>query len=197
MREAVLERVTKETSVKLTLNLDEKADGNKVYDNINTGIGFLDHMLTLFAFRACIDLTVDCSGDLGVDGHHTVEDVGICLGQAISKALGDKHGINRYGEAAIPMDECLANCVLDISGRPYLVFNASFPSERAGEFETELTEEFFRAVSHNSGMTLHVNIAYGKNTHHMIEAIFKAFGCALRQAVCVTGSGVQSTKGVL
>ena len=192
MREAFLERKTNETSIKIGLNLDKKSEGK-----IDTGIGFFDHMLELLAFRAGITLDVECKGDLHVDGHHTVEDVGICLGQAIAKGLGDKSGIARYGAASIPMDECLANCALDISGRPYLVFNAAFPDERAGEFETGQTEEFFRAVAFNSGITLHINLVYGKNTHHMIEAVFKAFGCAFKQAIRVTGDGVPSTKGVL
>jgi len=192
MREAVLERNTNETQIKIGLNLDKKGNGS-----FNTGIGFFDHMLELFAFRAGITLDVECTGDLHIDGHHTVEDVGIALGQALSAALGCKNGINRYGQAFVPMDESLANCILDISGRPFLVFDAEFPSERAGGLDTELVEEFFRAVAFNSGITLHINIAYGKNTHHMIEAIFKAFGVALKQAAAVTGEGVQSTKGVL
>ncbi|MDR0497967.1 MAG: imidazoleglycerol-phosphate dehydratase HisB [Treponema sp.] len=192
MRETVLERKTNETAIKIEINLDRK-DKN----NINTGIGFFDHMLELFAFRAGITLNIECKGDLAVDGHHTVEDAGIVLGQAISKALGDKSGINRYGEATIPMDESLANCILDISGRQFLVFNAKFPSARAGEFETELAEEFFRALAFNSGITLHINRVYGKNTHHMIEAIFKAAGCAFGRAIGKTGEGVPSTKGVL
>jgi len=192
MRESVIERKTNETWVKVKLNLDKKGEGV-----IDTGIGFFDHMLNLFAFRAGITLSIECKGDLAVDGHHTAEDVGICLGQAISKALCDKNGINRYGEASVPMDECLAACVLDISGRPYLVFNAEFPTATAGAFETGLTEEFFRAAAFNGGITLHINLAYGKNTHHMIEAIFKAFGCAFKQAVSITGEGVPSTKGVL
>jgi len=192
MREAVLERNTNETDISLEIILDKKGE-----NEIETCIGFFDHMLNLFAFRAGIILNVECDGDIDVDGHHTVEDVGIGLGQAIAKALGDKKGINRYGEASIPMDESLARCVLDISGRPYLVFNAEFPAERCGEFETELTEEFFRAVAFNAGITLHLSVEYGKNTHHMIEALFKAFGCALKQAISITGKGVQSTKGVL
>jgi imidazoleglycerol-phosphate dehydratase len=154
-------------------------------------------MLTLFAFRAGIALDIKCEGDLDVDGHHTVEDVGICLGRAISEALGSRDGIARYGEASIPMDESLATCVLDISGRPFIVFNASFPSTKIGGFETELTEEFFRAVAQNSGITLHIGVAYGNNTHHMIEAMFKAFGCAFGKAASITGKGVPSTKGVL
>ena len=192
MREAVFTRTTNETSVKIKLNLDQKGP-----NEIKTGIGFFDHMLDLFAFRAGFTLAIGCSGDLETDGHHTVEDVGIALGQAIAKALGDKDGINRYGQAAVPMDESLANCVMDISGRSFLVFHADFPAERAGEFETELTGEFFRAVAQHAGITLHIQLLYGKNTHHMIEAIFKAFGCALKQAVSVTGQGVPSTKGVL
>ena len=192
MRETVFERKTNETAVKINLNLDKKAQ-----NSISTGIGFFDHMLNLFAFYAGISLNLICSGDLEVDGHHSVEDIGIVLGCAILKALGDKNGINRYGEATIPMDESLASCVLDISGRPYLIFNAKFPSERVGEFETELVEEFFRAVAFNSGVTLHINLAYGKNTHHMIEAIFKAFGRAFKKAISITCEGVNSTKGVL
>ena len=193
MRKAMVERKTKETKILVELNLDGKGE-----NQIKTGIGFFDHMLNLFAFRAGITLNVACKGDLEIDGHHTVEDVGICLGQAINKALGDKGGIVRYGDVSVPMDECLAACALDISGRPFLVFNAKFPPEYfCGDFEVELTEEFFRAVAMNCGMTLHINLMYGKNTHHMIEAIFKAFGAALRRAVNVTGEGVPSTKGIL
>ena len=192
MREAAIERKTNETAVTVYLNIDQKGA-----NEIKTGIGFFNHMLDLFAFRAGITLRVNCKGDLDVDGHHTVEDVGIALGQAIAKALGDKDGINRYGQAAIPMDESLASCVIDISGRPYLVFQAEFPAGRVGEFEPELTEEFFRAVAMHAGFTLHIRLIYGKNTHHMIEAIFKAFGCALKQAAGLTGQGVPSTKGVL
>ena len=201
MRETVLARKTNETDIQLALNLDRGGA-----NDIQTGIGFFDHMLNLFAFRAGISLSVSCAGDLAVDGHHSVEDVGICLGQAIAQALGDKRGIARYGQAAIPMDECLADCALDLSGRSYLVFNAAFPMQRVGvseqdpampSFETELVEEFFRSVSCNCGMTLHINLAYGKNTHHMIEAIFKAFGCAFGQAIALGGSGISSTKGVL
>ena len=194
MRETVFERKTNETYVTVKVNLDMAPGGGAP---IHTGIGFFDHMLTLFAFRAGITLNVECKGDLEVDGHHTVEDVGICLGKAIQTALGNKRGVARYGEASIPMDECLANCVIDISGRPYLVFNAKFPTERAGDFEAELAEEFFRAVAFNSGITLHINLVYGKNTHHMIEAIFKAFGCAFKAAVKLSGEDIQSTKGVL
>jgi len=192
MRESILERGTSETQVKVGINLNQKAE-----NNIDTGIGFFDHMLNLFAFRAGITLDLQCKGDLHIDGHHTVEDVGITLGQAIGKALGDKNGIHRYGEASIPMDESLARCVLDISGRPFLVFDAIFPSERIGDMDTELVEEFFRALALHAGITLHISLLYGKNTHHMIEAIFKAFGCAFGSAIAVTGQGVPSTKGVL
>jgi len=201
MRQAILERKTQETDIRLSLDLDSKGECD-----IQTGIGFFDHMLSLFAFRAGITLQVSCKGDLTVDGHHTVEDVGIALGGAIAQALGDKRGIRRYGQATIPMDESLASCALDLSGRPCLVFNASFPAARIGvsetdphmpAFETELTEEFLRAISSGCGMTLHINLAYGKNTHHMIEAIFKAFGCAFGEAIAVIGSDISSTKGVL
>lgn len=193
MREGVLERTTNETRIKLTIQLDGRGE-----NKISTGIGFFDHMLNLLAFRAGATLVVNCDGDLEIDGHHTVEDVGIVLGQAISQALGDKSGINRYGEAVIPMDESLARCVLDISGRSFLVFNAKFPCERIGGFETELTEEFFRALAFNAGITLHLSVEYGKNTHHMIEALFKAAGAALKQAVCKDdGVGITSTKGVI
>jgi len=193
MREAILERNTKETQIKIGINLDQPGE-----NAINTGIGFFDHMLNLFAFRAGLTLQVACNGDLQIDGHHTVEDVGIALGQGIAKALCDKAGIRRYGSAAIPMDESLALCALDISGRPYLVFHADFPAQKVGEFETELTEEFFRALTLHSGITLHINLAYGQNTHHMIEAIFKAFGEAFRQAISKTGdTSIPSTKGVL
>ncbi|MCL1809760.1 MAG: imidazoleglycerol-phosphate dehydratase HisB [Clostridiales bacterium] len=200
MRKEILERNTNETKVKAVINLDEKAE-----NRIDTGIGFFDHMLNLFAFRAGITLKIACTGDLDVDGHHTVEDVGICLGQVISKALGDKNGIARYGSARLPMDECLAQVDIDISNRPYLVFNAVFSDRQIGEsdkyrvggFEVELVEEFFRAVAVNAGMTLHINLLYGKNTHHKIEAIFKAFGAALGQAIKTAGDAVPSTKGVM
>ena len=193
MRTGVYERKTNETNVSVALNLD-----NREHIQIHTGIGFLDHMLELFAFRAGMDLNVGCQGDLHVDGHHTAEDVGLCIGRALAAALGDKAGIARYGAASIPMDESLAHCVLDICGRGFLVFNAKMPSPVVGGFETELVEEFFRALAHNAGITLHINVAYGSNTHHIIEAIFKAFGCALGQAVQMTGlDSVSSTKGVL
>jgi len=192
MRKHVLERRTKETFINLDLNLDLK-DQTEVY----TGIGFFDHMLESLALRAGFSLQLECQGDLQVDGHHTVEDVGICMGQALKIALDDKAGIARYGAASIPMDEALVNCSLDICGRGFLVFNAEIPSHECGTFATELTEEFFRALAHNAGITLHINLAYGKNSHHIIEAIFKAVGCTLGQAIKVNGTEISSTKGVL
>ena len=197
MREAVLERNTNETKIRIELRLDGNEAEASPTTRINTGIGFFDHMLNLFAFRAGVALVVECEGDLEIDGHHTVEDIGIALGQAIFQALGDKRGINRYGEASIPMDESLARCILDISGRPFLVFNADFPCERLGNFETELVEEFFRAMAFNAGVTMHLSVEYGSNTHHMIEALFKAVGVAFKQAIQIVGGGVPSTKGVL
>ncbi|MCL1786486.1 MAG: imidazoleglycerol-phosphate dehydratase HisB [Defluviitaleaceae bacterium] len=195
MRETVLERQTSETWIKLELGLDKQSE-----NEINTGVGFFDHMLNLLAFRAGMTLAIKCDGDLYVDAHHTVEDVGIALGQALAQILGDKSNINRYGEASIPMDESLARCMLDISGRPFLVFRLPgerFPCERLGVFETEMVEEFFRAFAFHAGMTMHLSVEYGKNTHHMVEALFKAAGVALRQAVAVTNGGVTSTKGVI
>ena len=192
MRTGVYKRKTNETNVAVSLDL-EKHKPSK----INTGIGFFDHMLELFAFRAGITLEVSCQGDLHIDGHHTVEDVGICLGRALEAALGDKAGIARYGTAWLPMDESLAHVALDISGRGFLVFNAAIPSPVVGGFDTELTEEFFRALAHNAGITLHINLSYGSNTHHIIEAMFKALGCAIGQAIKNTGTGISSTKGVL
>lgn len=193
MRESIFSRKTNETEITVGLNLDQQGE-----NKLATGIGFFDHMLNMFAFRAGITLNVSCKGDLEVDGHHTVEDVGICIGQAFAKILGDKKGINRYGEATLPMDEALANIVLDFSGRPFVVFNAEFSSGyRCGDFEVELVEEFFRALATNCGLTLHINLLYGKNNHHIIEAIFKAFGCAVKQAIKITGDTISSTKGVL
>ena len=195
MREAKLDRKTKETEIAIEINLDENLNSN-----ISTGIGFFNHMLELFAFHSGIYLKVECNGDLDVDGHHSVEDIGILLGKAIKEALGNKVGINRYGDAFLTMDETLAHCSLDISGRPYLVFNVKLPCERVGQFETELTEEFFRAIAVNSGMTLHLNLEYGKNTHHIIEALFKSFGRAFKQATTINSENkdkVMSSKGVI
>jgi len=195
MRKSNIERKTKETEIAIEVNLDEWSESN-----LKTGVGFFDHMLNLFAFYSGISLSVKCDGDLEVDGHHSVEDIGILLGKAISEALGDKKGINRYGDCFLPMDETLAHCSLDISGRPYLVFNVELPSQKVGDFETELTEEFFRAVVANCGMTLHFNLKYGKNTHHIIEALFKGFGKALKQAIKIEEENkdkIASTKGVI
>lgn len=195
MREASLTRKTKETDIELKINLDQ----NNGYE-IQTGIGFLNHMLELFAFHSGISLMVKCNGDLDVDGHHSVEDIGILLGKAINEALRDKKGINRYGDSFLPMDETLAHCSLDLSGRPFLVFNVVLPSQKVGEFETELTEEFFRAVAFNSGMTLHLNLEYGKNTHHIIEALFKSFGKSFKNAIKINEENkdkIMSSKGVI
>lgn len=191
MRTAEIKRKTKETDISVALDLD----GGNV--NIRTGIGFFDHMLTAFAVHGGFGLEVFVEGDLDVDTHHTVEDTGIALGAAFKKALGDMSGINRYGSFYIPMDESLALCALDISNRPFLVFNAEFKEERCGEYETCCTEEFFRAFAVNAGITLHLNVLYGSNSHHEIEALFKAFAHAMKIAVAPSGGGVLSTKGVL
>ncbi|GAB5082538.1 imidazoleglycerol-phosphate dehydratase HisB [Hominimerdicola sp. 21CYCFAH17_S] len=192
MRTAEIKRKTKETDIEVFVNLDGEG---KV--SVDTGIGFFAHMLTAFGVHSGIDLQVSCTGDLNVDGHHTVEDVGICIGTAFAKALGDRGGIMRYGSAFIPMDEALAFCALDISGRPFLAFNAEFHDQRIGGFDTCLTEEFFRAFAFNSGITLHIRKEYGKNDHHIAEAMFKAVAHALKDAMVQTGKGVLSTKGVL
>ncbi len=192
MRTAQIDRKTRETDITLSIDLDGK--GNV---SVDTGIGFFDHMLTALAVHCGIDLNVKCQGDLYVDAHHTVEDTGICLGKAFAQALGDKSGIARYGSAYVPMDESLAFCSLDISGRAFLVFNAQFSDDRIGQFDTCLTEEFFRAFAFNAGITLHIREEYGKNDHHICEAIFKAVAHALKQAIAVNGGAVLSTKGVL
>ena len=192
-RTANISRKTKETDIKVKLNID----GNGTPD-IDTGIGFFDHMLTALCVHGGFDLTVKCKGDLNVDGHHSVEDVGITLGRAFEKALGDKSGITRYGSAFIPMDEALGFCALDISARPYLVFDASFTNEKIGEYDTCLTEEFMRAFAFNAGITLHIRCEYGKNDHHITEALFKALAHALRTAVSPNTDGkALSTKGTL
>lgn len=193
-RTASLERITGETAIKVSWTLDGSGQSQ-----IATGIGFFDHMLILLAKHGLFDLTVEAKGDLFVDGHHTVEDTGIVMGQALAGALGDKAGIKRYGTAFVPMDEALAMVSLDISGRPYLVFDAALPGEHVGHFDSELTEEFLRALSIHAGLTLHVRLLSGKNTHHMIEAIFKALGRALAEATRRDEriKGVMSTKGML
>ncbi len=194
MRVGKIFRETNETKISVEINLD---GGGK--NSIDSGIGFFNHMLNLFAAHGQFDLIVDCDGDLEVDGHHSVEDIGIALGQAIKNALGDKRGINRYGTFFLPMDETLALVSLDISGRPFLVYDAGDLAPMIGNFDTELTEEFLRALAFNAGLTLHVKILYGKNSHHKVEAIFKALGHALRIATEYDSkvSGIPSTKGVL
>ncbi|GHT37740.1 imidazoleglycerol-phosphate dehydratase [Endomicrobiia bacterium] len=192
MRETTSTRKTRETEIEIALNLNQKGE-----NKISTGVGFFDHMLNLLAFQAGITLKVIANGDLNVDQHHTIEDIGIILGQTLKDALGNKIGINRYGCAKIPMDEVLIETVLDISNRPYLVFNVELPVCKIGDFETELVEEFFRAVIVNAGITLHVNVIHGKNTHHIIEGIFKSFGRALGEAIKISSDNIPSTKGVL
>jgi imidazoleglycerol-phosphate dehydratase len=193
-RQSEMKRKTGETDICLTLHMD----GTGASD-IETGIGFFDHMLNLFARHGLMDLKVKAMGDLEVDAHHTVEDVGIVLGQAMKEALGEKKSIRRYGTAHVPMDEALAMVALDLSGRPFLVFDAQFSADRVGQMDTELVEEFFRAVAFHAGITLHIKVFYGSNNHHMIEAIFKAFGRALDEATRADERilGVMSTKGSL
>lgn len=193
-RMATVERRTAETQVKATINLDGAGRAE-----ISTGIGFFDHMLSLFAKHGLFDLMVAAKGDLFVDGHHTVEDTGIVLGRTVAQALGDKQGIRRYGTAFVPMDEALAMVALDVSGRPYLHFEAAFPGERIGDMASELVEEFLRAFAVHAALTLHVRLLYGRNAHHMAEAIFKALGRALDEATRLDGriDGVLSTKGTL
>lgn len=194
MRAANIERKTAETSVEIYINLDGEGKSE-----INTGIGFFDHMMTLFAAHGLFDLTLYCKGDTEVDGHHTVEDIGIALGDAVREALGNRAGINRYGTFYLPMDETLAFVSLDLSGRPYLVCDMGEMAPMVGAFDTELVEEFLRAFSVHGGITLHAKILYGKNTHHKIEGLFKALGHALRIAVekDPRNNKIPSTKGVL
>ena len=193
-RRAEIERKTAETQISIKLNLDGEGKCD-----IATGIGFLDHMLTLLAKHSFMDLTVKAKGDLEVDSHHTVEDIGIVLGEALQEALGDKAGIHRYGNCFIPMDETLAQVCLDFSGRPFLVFGAEIPKIQLGNYDAEMTEEFFRAVAMHCGLTLHIRVLYGSNVHHIIEAIFKAFARAVAEATAVDPrvKGVMSSKGVL
>ena len=193
-RTASVERKTFETDIAVSIDLDGKGTSE-----IDTGIGFFDHMLQGFAKHGFFDLTCRVKGDLQVDGHHTVEDAGIVLGQAIAQAVGDKKGIRRFGYFILPMDDALALCAVDLCGRPYLNFECSFPVERVGELETELVREFFYALSYSAGMNLHINMLSGINAHHMIETMFKAFAKALDQAVSFDPriSDVLSTKGSL
>ena len=191
MRSAEVNRKTKETDIAISLNLD----GGEV--QVDTGIGFFDHMLTAFGIHSGFGLSAKVTGDLNVDAHHTVEDTGIVLGKALSEALGDKGGIARFGSFFVPMDEALGFASVDVSGRPFLVFDAEFQEERVGEFDTCLCEEFFRAFAFNAGITLHINSLGGKNAHHIIEALFKAVAHAIGDAVQIKGNGALSTKGVI
>ncbi len=193
-RKAKIERKTAETEITVAIELDGSGQSE-----ISTGIGFLDHMLTLFARHGFFDLSVNCQGDLNVDGHHSVEDIGITLGDAIREALGDKRGIVRYASRYIPMDESLAFSALDISGRPFLVYDGGAMAPMIGDYDTELTEEFLRALAFHAGITLHIRVLYGTNSHHKVEAIFKALGHALHDASRIDPAiqGVLSTKGVL
>lgn len=193
-RSASIERVTKETKIRLTLEVDGSGSGK-----ICTSVPFLDHMLDLFARHGLFDLTVEASGDIDIDFHHTVEDIGIVLGQAFREALGEKKGIRRYGNAVVPMDETLASAATDLSGRPYLVYNVRLPKVKLGDFDVELAREFFQAFANNCGANLHINVMYGENVHHIIEACFKAFARALDTATQIDPrvEGVMSTKGKL
>jgi imidazoleglycerol-phosphate dehydratase len=192
-RQATISRLTSETDVSLSLDLDVPSS------NVSTGVGFFDHMLDLLARHSLVGLTINAKGDLHIDPHHTVEDVGLAFGEALVKALGDKSGIVRYGHFSLPMDETLANVALDLSGRPAFVFNVKFTGPLIGQFPVELVEEFFKSVAHAGKMNLHVNVAYGTNNHHIAEAIFKAFARSLRMAVAIDPRqpGVPSSKGTL
>lgn len=195
MRNATITRKTAETDITVSLNLDGTGD----YDN-QTGIGFFDHMLDQLARHALIDMSVRATGDLHIDDHHTVEDVGIALGQALSKAVGDKRGISRYGACHLPMDDAQIRAALDLSGRPFLVWNVDFPTQKIGQFDTELVREFFQAFSTHGGITLHVDKLHGVNSHHIAEAAFKAVARALREALEIDprkAGAIPSTKGML
>lgn len=193
-RAASIERVTKETRIKLSLNVDGSGEAK-----ICTSVPFLDHMLNLFARHGLFGLEIEASGDIDIDFHHTVEDIGIVLGEAFKQALGDKRGIRRYGQATVPMDETLASAAIDISGRPYLVYHVTLPKVKIGEFDVELAREFFQAFVNHCGLNLHINVMYGENVHHIIEACFKAFARAMDAATQLDPrvEGVMSTKGVL
>ncbi len=194
LRKSEIRRKTRETEITLSLKVDGEGRGQ-----IATGVGFLDHMLDLLARHGLFDLRVQATGDTRVDAHHTVEDAGICLGQALKEALGDRAGIRRFGQMAVPMEDSLAEVVLDLSGRGMLVYHVKFPSEKTGDFDVQLVEEFLRAFTSNAGMNLHVNVPYGRNSHHIAEAIFKALAKALDAATQLDPriKGVPSTKGVL
>lgn len=192
MRKAKVERKTLETNISVEINLD----GDGICD-IDTGIGFFDHMLTLIAFHGKFDLDVKCSGDLYVDDHHTVEDVGIAMGEAFKKAIGDKRGIKRYSSLFIPMDESLCRVALDISNRPCLVFDVEFERDRLGNIDTQNFKEFFKAFVNRAGVTLHIKVLYGENDHHKIESVFKAFSRALKESISIISKNISSSKGVL
>jgi imidazoleglycerol-phosphate dehydratase len=194
VRKAKVERKTAETEITVDVNLDGKGSGE-----ISTTIPFLDHMLSLMAKHGFFDLVLDGGGDINVDYHHLIEDIGICLGKAVKKALGNKEGISRYGSAVAPMDESLCRVDMDISGRPYLVFNAEFSQKKIGDFDPDLLRDFFKSFSDNSGITLHINVIYGRNNHHIAEAIFKSFARALNMSISIDDriKGVLSTKGKL
>jgi len=193
-RKAKVVRTTTETDIALEMNLDKSA-GSK----IDTTIPFLNHMLDLFTRHGQFKLVIKSTGDTEIDDHHLVEDLGICLGQAVAQALGKKTGINRYGSASVPMDECLCRVDIDVSGRPYLIYKVRYERRKIGGFDPALVKEFFKAFTDHSGITLHINLEYGSNSHHIIEAVFKAFARALRQAVSINPeiAGVLSTKGTL
>ncbi len=192
MRSSKINRRTNETDICLSLSIN--GTGNS---DINSGCGFLDHMLTLFSKHSGFDLSLECKGDTNVDFHHTVEDIGICLGKAFAEALGDCRGIARYGSFLLPMDEALVMCAVDISGRSCLVFNLDIPASKVGDFDTELAEEFFTAFVRTAGITLHLKKLDGRNSHHIIEAAFKGFAKALRSAVKIESDEIPSTKGIL
>ncbi|MCK5175843.1 MAG: imidazoleglycerol-phosphate dehydratase HisB [Planctomycetes bacterium] len=191
-RTAKTERKTKETDISVEINLD----GEGRYD-IDSGIGFLDHMLTHISKHGKIDMTVKATGDLEVDAHHTVEDVGICIGTCLAKALGDKKGIARYGNSSVPMEDAMANIALDLSGRAYCVYEVNYRTEKIGDFDVECVEEFMRSFSSAGKLNLHINVPYGSNSHHIAEAIFKAVGQAIAAAVKIVGTDIPSTKGTL
>ena len=192
MRKGIVIRNTLETKIKVEINLDGSGEAK-----IDTGVGFLDHMLTLMVFHGKFDLTILAKGDLCVDDHHTIEDIGICLGEAFKEAIGDRRGIRRYSTVYIPMDESLAYTSIDISNRPYLVFNVGFTSEKIGNMSTQMFKEFFRAFVNESRITLHINLLYGENDHHKIEAVFKSFARALKEGSEIISKEVSSSKGVL
>ena len=192
MRIVSLNRTTKETDIQLKLNLDGQGEAK-----VDTGIGFFDHMLTLLCFHSKMDLTLEVKGDLEVDGHHTVEDIGLLLGEALFEALGDKKGIERYASLLLPMDETLAQIALDVSGRPYLIYNCDYTRNDIGTLDVQNIKEFFKSLVNKSGLTLHISVLYGENDHHKAESIFKGVGRAFRTAFAITNDSIQSSKGVL